>query len=64
MATISFTVPDPIAQELEQVAKNRGYTDIKALLKGTLKELICDNRLRATMGAVMAQADTDVAGVT
>ena len=45
MATVTFNVPNPIAQELNQIAQDNGFANAKAMVIAYLKATIKASRV-------------------
>ena len=69
MATVTFTIPDAMANELNQIAVKAGFLNAKAMVIAYLRATIKSNRVQALNFATQQstaekQADTDTAGVS
>ena len=68
MPIVSFTIPTPIATELNDIAVQAGFPNAKAMVLAYLKYTIKTNRgskaLQGIREVAEAQADTDMAGLT
>jgi len=58
MATITFTIPDALAAEFNQIAQARGHTNAKVMLRTLLRNILLDARLEpATQQVIQAKVD-------
>ena len=68
MATVTLTIPDAIATELNQIAVKAGFANAKLMVLAYLKATIRTNRGNAALVGVReaaeAQADTATQGIS
>lgn len=67
MVTVSFTIPDTIVTEFNQIAVKAGFANAKQMVVAYLKAEIRANRGNTALVGIRetaeAQADTDTAGI-
>lgn len=63
MPQVTFNVPAAIAQELNGIAREQGYTNAKEMVIAYLKGRIKAKRGEAAIAQVDSQVDTDTAGI-
>ena len=63
MASVTFTIPDAIATELNAIGVSRGYANAKAMTVAWLKQTLIIERQRA-IDAAREEANADDATIT
>ena len=68
MATVSFTIPDALVTELNQIATKNGFANAKQMVIAYLKATISANRvvalnIKALTDAAELAADADTASI-